>query len=110
MSLEVRDDIIEMHETNHESVNIDVNNRVKEPEVKTAVPKTVDISQMIPQTTSLDQVSAKEYLQLNVFPKLEIALNNVSKTAAALVTETLPLFSWASCWRQSRKTENSKSM
>lgn len=65
MSLEVRDDIIEMPETNHESVNIDVNNRINrgdQPQVQTAVPKTVDISQMLPQTTSLDQVSAKEYL------------------------------------------------
>ena len=34
----------------------------------------------MPPTASLDQVSAKEYLQLNVFPKLESALNTVSKT------------------------------
>ena len=35
---------------------------------------------LVPATASpsLDQVSAKEYLQLNVFPKLEVALNTVS--------------------------------
>ena len=107
MSLEVRDDIIEVPETNHESVNIDVTTKVKEPEVKTAVPNTVDMSQILPQTTSLDQVSAKEYLQLNVFPKLEVALNNVSYHFLYIaVTETF----WLSCWRRSRRMANSKSM
>lgn len=31
-------------------------------------------------SSSLDQVSAKSYLQQKVFPKLEAALNNVSVT------------------------------
>ena len=35
---------------------------------------------MIPNTASLDQVSAKEYLQQNVFPKLEQALNVLLET------------------------------
>ena len=30
------------------------------------------------QSASLDQVTAKEYLQSSVFPKLEVALNSVS--------------------------------
>ena len=51
---------------------------VVEQPSKTAAPDTVDMSHLIPQTASLDQVSAKEYLQLNVFPKLEFALNTVS--------------------------------
>ena len=76
-----------MVESNLEAVNIDVPSKVivsmpnateKLPEVKTANPATVDLSNLVPHTASLDQVSAKEYLQLNVFPKLEVALNNVS--------------------------------
>ena len=34
--------------------------------------------------TALDQVTAKEYLQQSVFPKLEIALNTVSGMAPTL--------------------------
>jgi hypothetical protein len=71
-------------------VNIDVpNSSAKKPddikpivgEPKTAKPPTVEMSNLLPQTASLDQVSAKEYLQLNVFPKLEVALNTVSLLA-----------------------------
>ena len=35
--------------------------------------------------TALDQVTAKEYLQQSVFPKLEIALNTVSSMNPALI-------------------------
>merc|ERR1712060_62519 len=38
------------------------------------------MSNILPQTATLDQVSAKEYLQQNVFPKLEVALNNLLET------------------------------
>ena len=48
--------------------------------MKTAAPPTVEMSQIMPNTASLDQVSAKEYLQQNVFPKLESALNNLLET------------------------------
>ena len=48
--------------------------------VKTAAPVSVEMSQIMPNTASLDQVSAKEYLQQNVFPKLEIALNTLLET------------------------------
>ena len=71
-----------MVESNMEALNINVPNRIKEEPApvaaKTAAPQTVDLSNLVPQTASLDQVSAKEYLQLNVFPKLEVALNTVS--------------------------------
>ena len=84
--------MVEITDSNLVSVNIDVPKRqraapvVEDPEPaaamkedpKTAVPDTVDMSALLPQTASLDQVSAKEYLQLNVFPKLENALNTVS--------------------------------
>jgi hypothetical protein len=39
--------------------------------------RTLNISKAL-ASTSLDQVSAKEYLQVQVFPKLEVALNSVS--------------------------------
>jgi hypothetical protein len=39
--------------------------------------RTLNISKAL-ASTSLDQVSAKEYLQAQVFPKLEVALNSVS--------------------------------
>ena len=87
--------MVEFTETNLESVNIDVPKRVVkvdtsaklsspvEPETSNVAPQgpgNIDIGSLVPQTASLDQVSAKEYLQLNVFPKLESALNTVSKT------------------------------
>ena len=71
-----------MVETNLESVNIDVPNKFQEGinEVQMTAPEGgLAMSNLIPQTASLDQVSAKEYLQANVFPKLENALNTVSK-------------------------------
>ena len=82
--------MVEITDSNLVSVNIDVPKRTRAPpkedmqpaalkeEPKTAAPDTVDMSALLPQTASLDQVSAKEYLQLNVFPKLENALNTVS--------------------------------
>ena len=39
--------------------------------------RTLNMSKAL-ASTSLDQVSAKEYLQVQVFPKLEVALNSVS--------------------------------
>ena len=48
--------------------------------VQTAELPAVDMSQIVPNTSSLDQVSAKEYLQQNVFPKLELALNILLET------------------------------
>lgn len=83
--------MVELTDSNLVSVNIDVPKRQRpsaegqppvaakpKEEPKTAAPDTVDMSALLPQTASLDQVSAKEYLQLNVFPKLENALNTVS--------------------------------
>ena len=79
--------MVEITESNLVSVNIDVPKRARAtakdqmaPKIdpKTAVPESLDMSNLLPQTASLDQVSAKEYLQLNVFPKLEFALNTVS--------------------------------
>ena len=85
--------MVEITDSNLVSVNIDVPKRnraltkeeseptaVVKEEPKTAAPDSVDMSALLPQTASLDQVSAKEYLQLNVFPKLENALNTVSKS------------------------------
>ena len=69
-----------MSEANLEVVNIDVPSKqeiLAEP--KTAEPQ-IEMNNLIPQTASFDQVSAKEYLQQNVFPKLEVALNDVSKS------------------------------
>lgn len=65
--------MVEKIESNLVSVNIDVPKRQRardEPEAiapvkeepKTAAPESIDMSAMIPQTASLDQVSAKEYL------------------------------------------------
>jgi len=65
--------MVENIESNLVSVNIDVPKRQRikeEPEAfapvkeepKTAAPESIDMSAMIPQTASLDQVSAKEYL------------------------------------------------
>ena len=70
-----------MTDTNNlEVVNIDVQ-RGKQ-EMATAEPRTIQpelhMENLIPESSSFDQVSAKDYLQQNVFPKLEIALNNVS--------------------------------
>ena len=68
-----------MSEANLEVVNIDVPSKQEilvEP--KTAEPQMDVMNNLIPQTASFDQVSAKEYLQQNVFPKLEVALNDVS--------------------------------
>lgn len=45
--------------------------------LNTAEPATVDLSTIVPNT-ALDQLTAKAYLQSNVFPKLEVALNTVS--------------------------------
>ena len=39
--------------------------------------RTLNMSKAL-ASTSLDQVTAKEYLQSSVFPKLEVALNTVS--------------------------------
>ena len=82
---------------NTESINIDVPKRQTaskqepmqaemKPAFPTAAPDTVDMSALLPQTASLDQVSAKEYLQLNVFPKLENALNTVSAQSTLALT------------------------
>ena len=46
-----------------------------ENQVQTAQPQTGVMSSL---HTALDQVTAKEYLQQSVFPKLEVALNTVS--------------------------------
>ena len=85
----------EITETNLESVNIDVmpkhEPKKKAPEPLTAEPHYMELSQMIPQTASLDQVSAKEYLQLNVFPKLEFALNNVSVHHRGMLFQLRPI-------------------
>ena len=67
-----------MSENNLEVVNIDVPSKQEAlVEPKTAEPQ-IEMNNLIPQTASFDQVSAKEYLQQNVFPKLEVALNDVS--------------------------------
>ena len=71
-----------MSEANLEVVNIDVPSKQELAgliEPKTAEPQ-IEMNNLIPQTASFDQVSAKEYLQQNVFPKLEVALNDVSKS------------------------------
>ena len=82
--------MVEISEMNMESVNIDVPKRVVKVDTTAVAPDTlavapyggepsnINIGNLVPPTASLDQVSAKEYLQLNVFPKLESALNTVS--------------------------------
>ena len=45
-------------------------------------PKTAEaeikLENLVPKTASFDQVSAREFLQENVFPKLEVSLSTVS--------------------------------
>ena len=59
----------------------------------------VDIAQ-VAKDSGMDQLTAKQYLQAEVFPKLEVALNSVSQFTLT------PGFSYS---RLSRKMENSKS-
>ena len=49
--------------------------KVVETKIETSAPATAIRSSL---NTALDQVTAKEYLQQSVFPKLEVALNTVS--------------------------------
>ena len=55
-NIETREDIVELPESNLVSVNIDVGGSkpLPEPAVKTAMEKTVDMSQLVPQTSTLD--------------------------------------------------------
>ena len=68
--------MVEISEMNLESVNIDVPKRISQkettaaavaaPEAAAAAPTgpNIEMSNLVPPTASLDQVSAKEYLQL----------------------------------------------
>ena len=60
----------------------------------------VDIAK-VAKDSGMDKMTAKQYLQAEVFPKLEVALNSVSQFTLT------PGFSYS---RLSRKMENSKSM
>ena len=99
-------------ETNAISIEVPSAAKPKPPATMAANNKDnpMELSNILPASTALDQVSAKEYLQINVFPKLEIALNNVGPAVSPSKTVTLTMLFmwWLSCWRRLRRTGSSR--